>query len=716
MKKPLLFVLLLFFAISCKKDDGPSSVVDPIDPVGMSDDAPADEENEEQSISITEEIMELNLDGLEDVDFSKLQALSPYGESDLDADGNFKQYTNNNENVYQPILIIEGEDVVFGYDPKSLIENEIEIDDILLYFVKENRSAILFQPEPEEINFRELLLSHTNYGYLKETLQNHLKQGGLPFENQEFIEKAFEVGNSLIYLDNENNINNYEGKGNVLKSELIWEYAFSANSAGWKTGTINGYVGIQAKNELNEIVYQNIVRGGTPFNISYWLDQWTKYFDNTNYTPPNINAFENFEDGKYSFRTTNGGESIDSFSLEVRNNNSISLILEIIGLLNIDPKSKIWDNPCAVGKVAEAVRDSKLFVTEILLNDVEIDRNKIIDFVFARVSSLRDTLVECSKDTDTYFDKVLKKYGLYSLNNYLSNLLKVIDVADIVTHMWDTYQLNIDISENHSFFEGKHFGEIRLEDEGINSFIDDSYRTATYKFILYEAQNYYRINRSTSEMTKEGWELIPHDGIKGVGNGLTVSANVKEGDVEILSENPIKFFSSTLYSVDFRFLAEDSTIKITPDVPVFLEDDILVDVNMGAIVDLSEHWVLEPEPNASSISGYLFKFTEGKANEFVPLKMITGFVNSKVENELYFYNPDSREIEITWDQLPKENTVINCDDGSVENTITDHIQKHRFVGTYSGKNQFEGQKSYSFRADCDPEVFTSTINATFKRE
>ena len=175
-KKPLFILAVLFIIISCGgEDDSPTVNTDPVGTNGPTGQDEGTSTDDTQSV-------QLQLEGVTELDFNTMEVVTPNNSADLDENGQF-DINVAEDGVDLPYLFIKNDELLFGYY-RDTSESEITNEDILFYYFS-TFPPIALKGVDEQL-IKELLATSPYRPELESKMVENLNNEQYPFEDVGF--------------------------------------------------------------------------------------------------------------------------------------------------------------------------------------------------------------------------------------------------------------------------------------------------------------------------------------------------------------------------------------------------------------------------------------------------------------------------------------------------------------------------------------------------
>ena len=575
--KRLLVLFIILIECSCSKENSPSNLHEP-EIIGQPTTEEPGNENNGESGSNSEEIVVFNISGIEGFNYENHRIASPFEVGSIGSDKTFKkpeQISNN------PILILNEEDeVIFGYYPETIENQEIEIDDILLFFIANHPEIGLYSKSVKEI---QEILATQDISYMNSLVKESLKQNFNPIENDKFLEGLNTIVAPKILENFERNrISEMNIKSQKQTTEDYFEVKFKRYGVFEipNQAPIYASLGVGFYDIDENIVEYKILRSKslifTPGSYAQKVfDEILEYFN------PNQNIIRDdgstehawTHDGKMEVQISNGRHGVESMialtnkTAEHNSKMAGSILLGYIipeALFSSDAsicfetfKEKMHtQSKNFSGKLLSAIGNGSLstsFILEQLENESKFLSDLILD-------------IECyNVFMKTYFALMIK-YALKSLT-----LLEYFDTLESLSQF---FLLNMDFS--NSIIHEKQTLIYDEENKVLFSpkteyLIPENYTLTgetgdeiTFDFNFLEVLKKYEVNSNTS-----GVEFIPEE-YKVSFIDVPFKVNNISGDAELMnSTNPVLTNQEGNLILDFLVGETDSKYEIVPDFKYF---------------------------------------------------------------------------------------------------------------------------------------------------
>lgn len=513
----------------------------------------------ESPIATSETIVVEDIEGL---DYEPLSAKTFDDISEVDGDGTLEEAIVDDLNDDLPMIVLDGEDIVFGYYSKTGANGTVSIDDILLFYLTLNPGFGWLNLSNSELLAK--IKASDNYEPLKTKLTEALNSSSSPLDDSSFNELLMQSSNG-IYTSSIGDT----GKNNSHKNGDIFNYQFSHSRGGTVTWEKKfpsfATVGLEITDNAGVVAGPYMLeKQGIVISPSSAIDWLWNYFTSTNTSTSS--SFQLPQDGDYKITFTNGTNFASSsqwvgteeLERKVDQRNRIDIAVQTIqlvipiGLKKLPPSCK-----SSLGKIFE----------DLLLEPVKlvIDQG---DFNLPQfVSGLHDNTFEvvknCVPDANIdywkSFQKALKKL------NFLGTAESVATLGFLIR---DYVASDISGTEDRYYYGGYSYGKLTHTNVSGDYFTNGNvaqtefsgeYRSEhTYKGIVSEKLSKYEIERDFKSTIKQVPSLSLADGIP---FEAIITGDVVLNETSTIITND--YGDNTNLKIDFQMGEVDSTVDIT---------------------------------------------------------------------------------------------------------------------------------------------------------
>ena len=122
MKKVILIILVSIFALNCSKDT--SSRNTKVEEQEQSTDGGEQSENQDSDNPTTSNTIKIEIDGLDEIDYSEIQVFTPNGLSELKDDGSFESEFKNGDIEKLPLIFVDDTTLLVGNNAVPVIKRD----------------------------------------------------------------------------------------------------------------------------------------------------------------------------------------------------------------------------------------------------------------------------------------------------------------------------------------------------------------------------------------------------------------------------------------------------------------------------------------------------------------------------------------------------------------------------------------------------------------
>ena len=520
-----------------------------------------------QTNSDTTEIISgrINLENVSNLNISELSVQSINNTAPIKTNGTF-QIVNEEKDVEEfPLLVLVNDEVLFGYYPSSVADNNVSVDAILLFYLKLHPD--IANQGFTDSNILEALKADANYSNLKNLIVASLDSGTSPVDNENFVNLYFESSKSIAaYL-----INNQEKSTSIYSSEEDFIFKFNFSRDGkieWdKSSKLFAVLGVEIMDvKENKVVFHSQLE---PKSIIISVESLIPFvvgevviFLNDLLTGENsdIRTFNFPKEGEYSISFTNGNNGLTTpeFQQKIKSRNAELLAFKMltsampIGLKRLISNDKCWEGVAGLVSI--------LHNTFVEMAGSETYSHTQIPAIFY---SLQKDGYELAKDclgkNFTFWDKIggiLKK---------LEPLGNAENLSNIIFMSRDYFGSEITGKQTRYFYEGLSFGKLDYKKVTDNEFEGESGSYHQYGGKVKEEITQYNIEVGLTER-----KFVPQVEMLPAG-GLPFYASLISGDATLNESSNLMSSTEGLIFLDLIMGEEEiSKVKIEPDFKVDL--------------------------------------------------------------------------------------------------------------------------------------------------
>jgi hypothetical protein len=544
MKKPILYSLFIFLALSCgSPDDGPP-VNPPVDPPNSGTDNPQGGEGN-PPVNSNDQIT-LKLDGVNNFDFSQLTLLTPENEINVGSDGTFESGNSDEENE-MPFLFLFNNNALFGYFPSAEDEDTIALDDILyFYFAIYPDLAIAGLPNA---TIRQSVDDLVDKDKLNSVMAPLLDEGLQPLENEVFMEALKVEVNKLLQIHSPTG----KTKSAKLATDLEIKFEREGKITVPERFPFYSAVGMEIKNKTTgQSSFGPVTMKAETFvfstnSIANFING---FFENDNISTTNLAQL--VSEGEYEISFTNVGTGQNTpLNQVVWNANKQYLISQLFGFYGATVKNVFGKAKCA-NEVTELLNNLYLSFAENELNNNGQVPTK--GELAPKILSLSENLLNVGKECLSA--KELKH--LSKLIPIINIVILASDVNEAINFFEDLIRYNINQKETRYFYKETLFGKLESEVLSEKDFYGVNGDSFEYRVKIEEENTKYRFERNSTnnDFTVEQYKLP--------GAFLPFKPIVESGDAELVfTSDEITNFDGIL-SVEAKIKDQNSKIILDP--------------------------------------------------------------------------------------------------------------------------------------------------------
>ncbi|MEM6892505.1 MAG: hypothetical protein AAF554_02370 [Bacteroidota bacterium] len=582
MKKPIACLLFLFLILSCGGgDDNPPVDTPEPKPIGMDNDPADGQDNETQIVSI-------NLDGVPDLDLSSLTAVSPSGSAQINTSNELENISDD-ESPDLPIIFTNDSNVVMGYFPETLNNEEVQIEDVVFFFFKTFPALAVQRFDDATLN--NMLVNAPKYQTMVDLVKDALNRNASVIDDSQFDELVREI------LE-ENTATNKKAEDVV--AQFKFDYSRDGNIGIPNKAPLFSSMGVQ----VNQVGHNTPVFGPkilesqglvlSPSSLfNFLLDEFV-------FAPEPM--AENFilpQDGEYQIIFSNGSSDYADLDSEVQFQNYKYLMITTLSYavpFGLERLSKGGECKTAMEDLLSVSRD---FATGIIQSNTTPTATDLIEYTLEFSNNVRQ-LADCFQPNDIFSSYLLDFISF--LNRRLS---LAEDIAELTFFARDFFASDISGLETRYYEDGVSVGFLTSSQISGNMFEGRKDQIFTYESLVNEKEISYDVERGLTSQFIEKEEMKP-------ASGLPFEYS-KTGDVTVSTNNPIVTDNEGMLKFDMTLGEQDSEITLTPqfnsprisDVPIIVS---VIEANSGSLRSdaLAIRSVFESNPQVTEI--FLFNF------------------------------------------------------------------------------------------------------------
>ncbi|WP_445383270.1 hypothetical protein [Robiginitalea sp. IMCC43444] len=560
--KFLIALVFLFALTNCSKDESTSNSVTDID-------SPAPDPDPDPT-PVPSNTVSINLEGAGNLILENLTSFSSSGTAEIDAVGNIDNIADQ-ENIEAPVIFSNDEDeIILGYFPQAITEDQITIDDVVYFFVKTYPRISI--RDLEDSVLKASLMGSDIYPTLKSQVEKALDQNVSVINNPDFD------ANVRVFLAELEDNNSNSGKDIVAQFKV--NYQRNGTIVLPTEAPIFSSYGVQISNQNGTPVYgpklltsKELVL--SPGSFTNWLIE--KVFEKPE------TGTENFtlsSDGSYTIYFTNGkgDTALDELVINQNQRNFTAMLLGYI--LPIGSKEWMTTGGCDA-IVLDLTQDIiKWFTDEVILSD-----QAFTDTEEKLTLLVKDIIARTAELTACISTETLKQKYWQLLFKSISKRLEIAeDIAELLFQIRDFDGSDLRITETRFFDNNIAYGNLRYGDITERIFNQAPGTSFNYEGLVQELDITYDVDRgffSTQFIAQNEWDAatdIPF------GFNLTGDASI-EGNSSIIftDEVGVLQLSGTVGN-------EPSDLSLTPLVLNRGEIPEEIVVNINATVDITGIW------------------------------------------------------------------------------------------------------------------------------
>ncbi|MDP2524559.1 thrombospondin type 3 repeat-containing protein [Maribacter dokdonensis] len=524
MKKIILIILVSIFVLNCSKDTNSSN--SQVENQEESNDDSSGNENQDPDNPTTTNTIKIEVNGLDEIDYSKIQVFTPNGLSEIKNDGSFKSEFENGDIEKLPLVFIDDADkILFGYYPETIIDNKVTIDDILLFcFLNMPEVAMREVEFSDGLNF---LKSDSNYESLKTSITDALNKNQDVLDDTAFIEKI--SATVSLYVESLET-SSLTGKSfDIDDFEII--YSRDGKITIPEEAPIFSALGVEIRNSItNEFLVDDyilksnsLVLNSTSF--AHWFQE--KFFSD-NLTSP-YKTFNLNQDGTYVVKFTNG-KSFDKISekvVEVNRQYFISTLMSYVipkGLKQLTSESD---------KCIRSVNDLIINRSSDYLRFIDdgISEEELYAVVRGTIIDMGQIIVDCTSS------ETLKKYLGYIVERVLKLTDALKDSVELTLFTRDFFNSDIEESQVRYFDNGISYGNLKYSNVSGMKFSGQKDTNFSYEGIVEEDKINYLVQVKDKNFFKTTTFTKQKDSLPA--SGLPFQVVLNSGDAILNGSNPI---------------------------------------------------------------------------------------------------------------------------------------------------------------------------------
>lgn len=652
-----------------------------------------------------------DIEGLDGINYINLKALSTTTEEKINNNGIFENPYVNNGIEDLPVLITEGEKLLFGYFPYTLKTNKVNIDDILLfYFLSYPEIAV------QGVDYVSLLVDikeGDDYDTMKSLVQQDLSQNIPPGDNDSLTNLIRKFSKDFV-SGITSKVNN-----NSKVNEILGEFKFTYDREGkieWLDKVaLFAAIGIDIKNEttgdvvlpLNILDTKSLVL--SPTSLIAWT--YNEFYTDNNV--PKIKSFIMSDFGTYTISFTNGNATgFGALNEQVRLRNIQYLAANFTGYV-IPVGLKLFKvNPSCSNSIQLLREQVLLKASQLVLKGSAPDSGEVLAILLELSANVVGLYSDCLGNVG---NGSLKLYYKLLTGEAAKKLQLAEDIATLMFLMRDFLGSNISGRETRHFSNYISFGELSVTKPyalfDIEGSPDDEFlytKTIQEKVITYDIDRSV-LPPSSTFIPKETWEgaaSLPFIATVTSGNAIIKNKNI--GDSSPIIRTDIDG------DLDFTMVAgdENSKINVTPlfESPIVLEEHInlmvadlgkwdlsLFSYNIvtgdtsGKIltkeIDLNKSLVNNPWSESMEVS-------DTDRRWIINFDFNYNSISNIISCQIFMYDPQTASVTYRRDSFIHELSINNVDFNITTNAIGPNINPEvKLRGILQKKENISSDKS-----------------------
>ena len=549
MKKVILIILVSIFALNCSKDT--SSRNTKVEEQEQSTDGGEQSENQDSDNPTTSNTIKIEIDGLDEIDYSEIQVFTPNGLSELKDDGSFESEFKNRDIEKLPLIFVDDTDkILFGYYPETIIDNKVTIDDILLF-------CFLNMPEVamREVEFSEgldFLKSDINYESLKTSITDALNKNVDVFDDTAFIDKISATVN--LYVESLETSSLTGKLSDIDNFEII--YSRDGKITIPKEAPIYSAIGVEIRDSItNEYLVDDYIlkSNSLVLNSTSFAHWFQKEFFSDDLSSPN-KTFNLNQDGTYVVKFTNG-KSFDKISekvVEVNRQYFISTLMSYVipkGLKQLTSES----DKC-IGSVNDLIINRSSDYLRFI--DDGISEEELYAVVRGTIIDMGQIILDCTSS------ETLKKYLGYIVERVLKLTDALKDSVELTLFIRDFFNSDIEESQVRYFDNGISYGNLKYSNVSGMEFSGQKDTNFSYEGLVEEDKINYLVQVKDKNFFKTTTFTKQKDSLPA--SGLPFQVVLNSGDAILNGSNPIISDENGKVILEGQFGEQDSEIEIKP--------------------------------------------------------------------------------------------------------------------------------------------------------
>ncbi len=395
----------------------------------------------------------IDIEGLDNFNFSEISALTVEGLSSVKVNGIF-QVKNKTVGVERqlPVFFTKGDDLVFGFQPVKTSNNVVTMDDILLFFY--NLFPDIRLQEFQQAHLMELIQDDSNYGTLKNKILVALENNNSPVLDTVFVSVLNESVATVAQLLLE------ETKSAEFTLDGTFQFDFKRDGEiTWPEDIpLFAALGFDIRRVSdNTVVYGPKILQPRKVILSLGSAiEWgfNKIFKNFVKTPPE--SFKFATNGDYVITLTNGkyeGNNPDKLHDEVSTYNRNHFIADLVAVIIPQDIANMLIGDCGASLYSFFTSNTKDFLVNVFLKD-DVTKKFVADQVYGIFENMIGILHDCAKGgKEINFLKTLSK----TIEN-LNVLSKAENLTKAITMAHDYWGSDISAEETRFYYDKVSFG------------------------------------------------------------------------------------------------------------------------------------------------------------------------------------------------------------------------------------------------------------------
>ncbi|MCX2718958.1 hypothetical protein [Lentiprolixibacter aurantiacus] len=464
--KLFIALIVLFVFTNCSSDDSGAQADPDVE-------SPAPDPGSDPSSTVS-----IALEGTDNLILENLSSFSSSGSTEINTEGNIDNIADQ-ENIEAPVIFSNDEDeIILGYFPQAITEDQITIADVVYFFVK--TYPRLSVRDLDDSILKTSLMESDIYPTLRSQVEKALDQNVSVINDPDFD------ANVRLFLEELEENNSTSGRDIVAQFKV--NYQRNGTIVLPTEAPIFSSFGVQITNQNGTPVYGPKLLTSKELVLS--PGSFINFIIKELYEEPTTGT-ENFtlsQDGSYNIYFTNGkgDTALDELVINQNQRNFVAMVLGHV--FPIGAKKWIKNRGCD-DILFDVVGDITKFFTDALASSETITTEHVTIFI-KDIYARSGEYIVCNTANAT-----IKKYFELIFKMASKRLEIAEDVAELMFQIRDFDGSDIRITETRFFDNDIAYGKLRLTDVTEKVFNQDPGTAFTYEGLVEEEETTYDVDR-----------------------------------------------------------------------------------------------------------------------------------------------------------------------------------------------------------------------------